>query len=112
MFLDIPTCWNSTYMMLITTLEFRQVFPTYSNRDQNFIWAPTHEEWEKIENVCEVLEIFNDVTNIISGSDYLTVNLFLTEVWRVKDILAKKSWDENDYIKAMVVKMNIKFEKY
>lgn len=72
MFLDVPTRWNSTYMMLITTLEFRQVFPRYSDRDQNFIWAPTHEEWEKVENVCEVLEIFNDVTNIIS------------EVWRVK----------------------------
>jgi len=52
------------------------------------------------------------VTNIISGSDYPTVNLFLTEVWRVKDILAKKSRDENDFIKAMVMKMNIKFEKY
>jgi hypothetical protein len=56
------------------------------------------------------LAIFNDVTNIISGSDYLTVNLFLIKVWRVKDILAKKSRDENDYLKAMVVKMNIKLE--
>lgn len=50
------------------------------------------------------------MTNIISGSDYLTVNLFLIKVWRVKDILAKKSRDENDYLKAMVVKMNIKLE--
>jgi CTP:phosphocholine cytidylyltransferase-like protein len=58
------------------------------------------------------MEIFNYVTNIISGSDYPTANLFLTKVWRVKYILAKKSRDENDYIKAMVVKMNIKFEKY
>lgn len=48
----------------------------------------------------------------MSGSDYPTTNLFLSDVWRIKEILDKKPRDENDYMKAMAVKMNIKFEKY
>jgi hypothetical protein len=38
------------------------------------------EEWEEVANVNQVLEIFNEVTNIVSGSDYPTTNLFLPEV--------------------------------
>jgi len=34
----------------------------------------------KVENVCLVLKVFNEVMNIISGSDYPTPNLFLPEV--------------------------------
>jgi hypothetical protein len=112
LFLDVPTRWNSTYNMLIAALEFREVFPRYSDMDENFRWSPTIEEWEMVEKVCQVLEVFNDVTNIMSGSDYPTANLFLSEVWRIKEILTKKSRDENHYIKAMAEKMNLKFEKY
>jgi hypothetical protein len=65
-----------------------------------------------VENVCQLLAIFNEVTNIIPGSDYPTSNLFLLEVWRMKEILDKKCSDMNEYIQAMALKMNEKFEKY
>ncbi|KAG2672853.1 hypothetical protein I3760_13G060900 [Carya illinoinensis] len=45
-------------------------------------------------------------------NNYPTANLFLPEVWRIKEVLNKKSLDLNDYIRAMVVKMNTKFDKY
>jgi hypothetical protein len=34
--------------------------------------------------VNQILEIFNEVMNIVFGSDYLTSNLFLPKVWRLK----------------------------
>ncbi|XP_057473813.1 zinc finger BED domain-containing protein RICESLEEPER 1-like [Actinidia eriantha] len=99
-------------MMLSTALEFKAVIPRYQERDLGFVYVPSLEDWVKVENVCQVLAIFNEVTKIISGSAYPTSNLFLTEVWRMKEILDAKSVDENDYIRAMVLKMKKKFDKY
>jgi hypothetical protein len=45
----------------------------------------------------------------VSGSDYHTANLFLLEVWRMKNVLATKCEDENEYIKSMARKMNTEF---
>jgi hypothetical protein len=66
--LDVPTRWNSTYMMLSTALEFREVFPRYEDRDQSFRWVPSVDDWVKVENVYHVyhvLEVFNEVTKIV-----------------------------------------------
>ncbi|KAG2696536.1 hypothetical protein I3760_07G062900 [Carya illinoinensis] len=86
LFLDVPTRWNSTYLMLAAALEFREVFSRYEDRDQGFNYVPR--------------------------TEYPTANLFLPEVWIIKEVLNKKSLDLNDYIRAMVVKMNTKFDKY
>jgi hypothetical protein len=78
--LDVPTRWNSTYLMLATAVGFKEVFPRYHQVDQAFQWVVSSEQWEKVENVNQVLSVFNEVTNMISGSDYPTSNLFLPEV--------------------------------
>ena len=62
--------------------------------------------------MCNFLSIFEEVTNVISGSEYPTVNIFLLEVWKIKEVLNEKSLDENDYISAMACKMKLKFVKY
>jgi hypothetical protein len=70
------------------------------------------EECEKVENVNQVLVVFIDVTNIVSGSDYPTSNLFLPEVWRMKEIVDVKAGDRNEYMKLMAARMSDKFDKY
>ncbi|KAG5540966.1 hypothetical protein RHGRI_021004 [Rhododendron griersonianum] len=110
--LDCSTRWNSTYMMLSTALAFKNVFPMYKARDVGFVYVPSVEDWEKVECVCEFLSVFNDVTNIISGTVYPTSNLFLIEVWRMKEVIDKNSDSEKEYMKAMALKMKIKFDKY
>ncbi|XP_010277695.1 PREDICTED: zinc finger BED domain-containing protein RICESLEEPER 2-like [Nelumbo nucifera] len=110
--IDCPTHWNSTFEMLSCALKFKDVFPRFQEREPNYDYLPTPEEWEKVEKVCEVLDVFNVVTNIISGSDYPTSNLYLSEIYRVKEILNLKSMDENDFIRGMVGKMKGKFDKY
>jgi hypothetical protein len=74
--------------------------------------VPTVEDLVKVENICHVLEVFNEVTKIISMSNYPTANLFLPGVWRIKDVLGKKCRDENGNIRTMTQKMNLKFGKY
>jgi hypothetical protein len=110
--LDVATRWNSTYMMLATAITFKDVFPRYCRNDKGFLWEVSPEEWEKVEEVNQLLAVFNDVTNIVSGSDYPTSNLFLSEVWGMKEILHKKSMDKNEYMRSMAAKMLEKFDKY
>jgi hypothetical protein len=67
-------------MFLLGGIALREVFPRYEDRDQSFCWVPSVDDWVKVENVCHVLEVFNEVTKIVSGSNYPTSNLFLPEV--------------------------------
>ncbi|XP_059436870.1 zinc finger BED domain-containing protein RICESLEEPER 2-like [Corylus avellana] len=82
--LDVPTRWNNANLMLKTAIRFKEVFPRYYRVEQAFLWVVSPEQWDKVENVNQVLAVFNDVINVVSGSDYPTSNLFLPEVWRMK----------------------------
>ncbi|XP_031266691.1 zinc finger BED domain-containing protein RICESLEEPER 2-like [Pistacia vera] len=75
--LDCKTRWNSTYEMLALAIQYRDVFPMLVQLDNNFTCALIDEDWEKLEKVCEILEVFNLATNVISGSEFPTFNLFL-----------------------------------
>nr|XP_023927487.1 zinc finger BED domain-containing protein RICESLEEPER 1-like [Quercus suber] len=109
--LDCPTRWNA-YAMLLATLEFREVFPRYKDRDVRYNWLLSYEDWDRTEHVCNFLSVFEEVTNIILGSEYPNANIFLPEVWKIKEVLNEKSLDKNDYISAMTCKIKLKFDKY
>ncbi|XP_044500228.1 zinc finger BED domain-containing protein RICESLEEPER 2-like [Mangifera indica] len=85
--LDCATRWNSTYKMLMTALQFREVFLRFMFVESSYIYCPTREEWERLEVVCDFLEIFDDITKLISGSQYTTVNRYFQEVFRIKEVL-------------------------
>ena len=62
--------------MLSTAIIFKDAFSMYEVRDPSYTSCPFIEDWEKVESICEILEAFDSCTNIISGSDYPTSNLF------------------------------------
>ncbi|XP_022728849.1 zinc finger BED domain-containing protein RICESLEEPER 2-like [Durio zibethinus] len=110
--LDCKTRWNLTFEMLSIAIKFKEVFSRLKERESHYECCPSHEDWEKVEKVCEILKVFNSATKIIFGSDYPTSNLFLNEVYRVKVLLDKRMNDENEFVQAMVRKMKSKFDKY
>ncbi|XP_075482555.1 zinc finger BED domain-containing protein RICESLEEPER 2-like [Primulina tabacum] len=110
--MDCCTRWNATYCMLSTALEFKDVFPSYQQRDPTYNTLPSEEDWEKVRVVCSFLQEFNEVTHIISGSEYPTSNLFLPELYNIKRLLNNTSMGEGSFMKDMVNKMKTKFDKY
>ena len=77
--------------MLDCAIKFRKVFPRYALHDHNNDSCPNDDEWEKIEKLLQFLKVFKDTTNILSGSEYPTSNLFFSEVHRIKVLLDKKN---------------------
>jgi hypothetical protein len=68
--------------MLSTALKFKIAFASYKEREPHYDFAPSLEEWNKVEKVCKLLEVFNRATHVISGSLstlFCTLLLFLFE---------------------------------
>jgi len=110
--LDVVTRWNSTYLMLESALPYEKVFSSLHLHDINYTHCPTFDQWRRAEKICEVLEPFHEITNLISGSSYPTSNLYFMQIWRIKCMLKEKLNNEDKVIKDMASKMHEKFEKY
>ncbi|XP_061349869.1 zinc finger BED domain-containing protein RICESLEEPER 2-like [Gastrolobium bilobum] len=109
---DCPTRWNSTYEMLSVASKFKDVFPEYKEWEPHYNYLPSTEYWEKVEKVCHLLEVFTHATNVMSGTQYPTANLYLPEVFRVKQVIDAAAEDNYDFMRGMTRFMKDKFDKY
>ena len=69
--LDVPTRWNSTYLMIKSPLKYQRVFGSLHLVDESYKYFPTEEEWERAGKICRFLLPFYDITNWISATSYL-----------------------------------------
>jgi hypothetical protein len=75
--LDCKTRWNSTYLMLSTALEYRVVFDKLAGKEKLCAeFKPTKEDWEFARELCDRLKMFYDAIEVLSGTNYVTPNLF------------------------------------
>ena len=63
---DVPTRWNSTYMMIDIAKEYRGEFDSLAIQDKQYTFKPSCEDWENAEYVCRLLKVFYEATNVIS----------------------------------------------
>ncbi|KAI0499109.1 hypothetical protein KFK09_020010 [Dendrobium nobile] len=98
--------------MLTVALQLREAFTSYGEREVTYHNCPTEDEWNNIEKVCDVLGFFNEATNIISGTEYPTSNLFLSQICIIKKVIDDRSISSDEFIRNMTMKMKEKFDKY
>ncbi|XP_048501335.1 zinc finger BED domain-containing protein RICESLEEPER 2 [Beta vulgaris subsp. vulgaris] len=110
--LECKTRWNSTFDMLVCALKFKEVFSRLALEDSDYVFCPSVDDWDKIEKLVDILEVFYEATMIISGSEYPTSNLFLGEVYRVKRMLYSKCDSSDVFVKEMVKNIKERFDKY
>ncbi|KAK9901918.1 hypothetical protein M0R45_001852 [Rubus argutus] len=89
--LDVPTRWNSTYLMLETALKFKKAFErmeddddaylTYFLDDVKKLGPPTSADWENARVFIKFLNIFYDATLKFSGSLVVTSTFHFHEMF-------------------------------
>lgn len=109
---DVPTRWNSTYLMISSALYYRLAFCHLELSDSNFKHNPSREEWEKLEKICAFLELFYDATTVFSSVRIPTSNLYFPEVFTIQLRLIEEMDSYDAYMKKIATDMYSKFDKY
>ncbi|XP_057777906.1 zinc finger BED domain-containing protein RICESLEEPER 2-like [Salvia miltiorrhiza] len=98
--------------MLHEAYRVRDAFPIFQQREPSYHCCPAIDDWMKVKDVIDILEIFYEATHVISGVDYPTSNVYLAVIWRVKHVLNEKENHVDEFIRVMIKEMKKKFDKY
>ena len=96
--LDVVTRWNSTHHMIKVALELRvhlDGFCSYIHTEEgrskfnncSKIAPISHEQWFILENVRNILKLFDNATEVLSGEKYPTWSLTVPVLRTIKDYL-------------------------
>ena len=110
--LDCKTCWNSTYLMLSTTLIYKNVFSHLAKGETSYTYLPHDYDWEVAKDICGRLKLFHSVTKFFSGRKYPTTNMYFTLMCELKITFNEWSLSSNEMISLMVESMLAKFNSY
>jgi len=109
---DVPTKWNSTYLILKSAIHYRRAFAYLEMTDKNYTFCPNALEWENVIDISSFLGCFYSATCAFSSTKYPTTNLYFLVVALIYVNLKQELVNENGYKRLMASQMISKFEKY
>ncbi|XP_042423183.1 zinc finger BED domain-containing protein RICESLEEPER 2-like [Zingiber officinale] len=109
---DVPTRWNSTYLMLSSAMYYRRAFNHLRLADTNFTHCPSVDEWGQVEKIFKFLEVFYETTTLFSGVKYPTANLYFPRIFTVQLTISQALQSSDDFMRSMANRMFHKFDKY
>lgn len=112
LFLDCKTRWNSTYKMISIALLYTAVFDKLSTCVLPFNCCPTAEDWKFAKELCDRLIVFFEITELFSGTKYVTANQFFPKISSICLAIRKWSTSEHVPLQKMSEEIKTKFEKY
>ncbi|KAK3189129.1 hypothetical protein Dsin_028690 [Dipteronia sinensis] len=119
--LDVPTRWNSTYLMLESAEKFQKAFEMLEDHDTQYFrdfclgedkGAPTSLDWEYARCFIKFLKVFFHATLKFSGSLFVTFNTFLRHLCMVHSQLQNWCDSKDIFLKHMAENMKKKYDKY
>uniref|UniRef100_A0A6M2F7E9 BED-type domain-containing protein n=1 Tax=Populus davidiana TaxID=266767 RepID=A0A6M2F7E9_9ROSI len=106
--LDVPARWDTTFLMLESSLEFITAFNLLEQLDDDFKVNPSAEEWNKATAVFECLkEFYKSTCNFPTSRD----DYFLSVRNVCKNLHGWKQ-SEHPYVRSMANRMKGKFDEY
>ncbi|PLW09924.1 hypothetical protein PCASD_21479 [Puccinia coronata f. sp. avenae] len=109
---DVPTCWNSTYLMLKSALPYREVFSKISDNNANYLNCPSPKEWKKIVMMKDFLEIFNTATLKLGMTPHPTAHMTYMNMTKINKQLKDSIESGPPYIADIIEPMQEKYNKY
>ncbi|KAJ1689265.1 hypothetical protein LUZ63_013420 [Rhynchospora breviuscula] len=109
---DVPTRWNSTYLMLELALELKPAIMRYASLDKKFSKALSDSQWGILKELVKHLKVFYEATLKLSGTKYPTLNIFFSEFCEVYLTIKRMASNEYPFIANMGTQMHTKFNKY
>ena len=111
---DVPTRWNSTYLMLDSALYYKKALTLihFQKVDANYVHCPSLDEWTRAEKISKFLKVFYEVTLAFSGTQYPTANLYFPNVLKIRLLLKNEMESSDRFMQRMAARMYEKFAKY
>nr|XP_043621931.1 zinc finger BED domain-containing protein DAYSLEEPER-like [Erigeron canadensis]XP_043621932.1 zinc finger BED domain-containing protein DAYSLEEPER-like [Erigeron canadensis] len=110
--LDDQTRWNTTYEMLLTASELKEVFSCLDTNDPDYSKGPTGEEWKQVENLTSFLKLLLDTANLLTSSTIPTTNTFFHEAWKIQLELTRAATSEDVAVSTIAKPMQTNFDTY
>ncbi|TXG67287.1 hypothetical protein EZV62_008562 [Acer yangbiense] len=123
--LDVPTRWNSTYLMLESAVKLRKAFERMEEEDGHYVLyfndkegdkkrtgPPLLDDWENAKVFIRFLSTFYDITLDFSASLHVTSNIYFKSWCTIFNQLTSLSTERDPLVSRMAVSMKQKFDKY
>ncbi|XP_057533962.1 zinc finger BED domain-containing protein DAYSLEEPER-like [Amaranthus tricolor] len=110
--IDNPQMWDSTYYMLSTACEVKEVFSRLETDGPDYKQAPSVDDWMCIEVLCTYLKLFLDASAILTTENYPTADTFFLEAYTVLRKLAFGSLDKDPFISHFAKPLYDMFYRY
>ncbi|CAN4086409.1 unnamed protein product [Withania somnifera] len=109
---DDQAKWDTTYQMLMTASELKEVFSCLDTSDPDYNLTPTVDEWKQVDILCEYLKLFFDAANILTSPTYSTADVLFHEVWKIQLDLMQAARSQDHFISNLTKPLQEKFDKY
>ncbi|KAH1208654.1 Zinc finger BED domain-containing protein DAYSLEEPER [Glycine max] len=98
--------------MLVSALTYLEVFKRLTQGKPQYKSLPSDDDWKMATEICEKLEIFYKVTELSSGTQYPTSNVYFSKVCEIQLALNELIFSSNSTIQGMADSMISKFKKH